>query len=122
MSGLWNQAFYLTGDDTLRVVDSGTSPLDVDNVLMVAWVMPTDLDVVADRGIVMNKSVAAACYLLSVSLCHAASAWSLLTRCSVLLGTAEKAPTSSVFRTARVRCKEPSDQAAGAGGVLRYLR
>ena len=43
MSGLWNQAFYLTGDDTLRVVDSGTSPLDVDNVLMVAWVMPTDL-------------------------------------------------------------------------------
>ena len=65
MSGLWNQAFYLTGDDTLRVVDSGTSPLDVDNVLMVAWVMPTDLDVVADRGIIMNKSVAAGCWLLA---------------------------------------------------------
>ena len=67
--GLRNQAFYLTADGGLRVVDSGTSPLDVDNVLMVAWVMPTE----ADHGIIMNKSVPAACCLLPISLCHAAS-------------------------------------------------
>ena len=124
VSGLWNQAFYLTGDDTLRVVDSGASPLDVDNVLMVAWVMPTDFDVVADRGIVMNKSVPAGWWLLAVfGVCSVVA--DLVARCCVLMlfavvcRAAGKARTSSVFTTAQVCCKEPSHQAAGAGGALR---
>jgi len=48
------------GDDTLHIADPGDSPLDVGAVLMVAWIMPSHLDVSADRGIIMNKSVAAA--------------------------------------------------------------
>jgi hypothetical protein len=48
-------------------VDNGASPLDVDNVLLLAWVMPTNLDVTADRGIIMNKSVS--CCLLAARLC-----------------------------------------------------
>ena len=61
VDGLRGQAFFFTGDDTLHIVDDGDSPLDVDAVLMVAWIMPSHLDVSADRGIIMNKSVAAAC-------------------------------------------------------------
>ena len=60
VDGLRGQAFFFTGDDTLHIVDDGDSPLDVDAVLMVAWIMPSHLDVSADRGIIMNKSVAAA--------------------------------------------------------------
>ena len=63
MSGLWGQAFYVSGDDTVRVVDSGESGLDVSSILMLAWVMPTHLDVSADRGIIMNKSVSFLCAL-----------------------------------------------------------
>ena len=59
VDGFAGLAFYLTGDDTIRVHDGGSSPLDVDNVLMLAWVMPTSWSTVADRGIIMNKSVAA---------------------------------------------------------------
>lgn len=55
VSGLWGQAFYVSGDDTVRVIDSGESGLDVSSVLMLAWVMPTHLDTTADRGIIMNK-------------------------------------------------------------------
>ena len=58
VDGFSGLAFYLSGDDTIRVHDGGSSPLDVDNVLMLAWVMPTDWATVADRGIIMNKSVA----------------------------------------------------------------
>ena len=35
--------------------DGEDSYLDVDNVLMLAWIMPAQLDVSADRGIIMNK-------------------------------------------------------------------
>ena len=48
-------AFHVHGEDGIRVVDDGSSPLDVDNVLMVAWLRPSVRDVPADRGIIMNK-------------------------------------------------------------------
>lgn len=55
VDGLWGQAFYFNGDDAVHVVDNGASPLDVDAVLMMAWIMPTHYATVADRGIIMNK-------------------------------------------------------------------
>ena len=73
VDGFSGLAFYLSGDDTIRVVDGGSSPLDVDNVLMLAWIMPTDWATVADRGIIMNKSVAPLPVLpsfLSLGVCH----------------------------------------------------
>ena len=48
-------AFHLFGEDGIRVTDGGSSPLDVDNVLMLAWLRPSVRDVPADRGIIMNK-------------------------------------------------------------------
>ena len=119
VDGLRGQAFFFTGDDTLHIPDDGDSPLDVDAVLMVAWIMPSHLDVSADRGIIMNKSVAAA-YLV-VMFSRLSSAVGCLVADPLLAAAwcaAEKAPTSTVSRTTRVRCKEPSDQAAGAGGAL----
>ena len=58
VDGFAGLAFYFNGDDTIRVHDHGSTALDVDNVLMLAWVLPTDWATVADRGIIMNKSVA----------------------------------------------------------------
>ena len=59
-NGEWVQspyglAFHLFGEDGIRVADGGASPLDVDNVLMLAWLRPSVRDVPADRGIIMNK-------------------------------------------------------------------
>ena len=114
VDGFSGLAFYLSGDDTIRVHDGGSSPLDVDNVLMLAWVMPTDWATVADRGIIMNKSVAPLPVFALVS-----QSWCVIAERLLLLPpVAEKAPTSTVCRTASVHCKEPSDQAAGAGGAL----
>ncbi len=57
VDGLYGLAFFFNGDDTIRVHDAGSSPLDVNNVLMVAWIMPSTWSFAADRGIIMNKSV-----------------------------------------------------------------
>lgn len=57
VDGMWGEAFYFNGDDTVHIVDNGASPLDVDSVLMLAWIMPTHYATVADRGIIMNKYV-----------------------------------------------------------------
>eukprot|EP01052_Picozoa_sp_SAG31_P013512 SAG31_NODE_812_length_11915_cov_64.697360_16_plen_273_part_01 len=58
VTGLRNDALFLDGDDAFVITDSGRTPLDVTNVLMMAWVMPSQYDVAADRGIVMNKESA----------------------------------------------------------------
>ena len=58
VTGHWGSAFFFDGDDALVVSDTGRSPLDVTQVLMMAWVMPSQYDVAADRGIVMNKESA----------------------------------------------------------------
>ena len=56
VTGLWSAAFYFDGDDAVLVPDTGAdSFLDVDTVLMLAWIMPAQLDVSGDRGIIMNK-------------------------------------------------------------------
>ena len=39
--GMNGDAMYLDGDDALVVRETGSGPLDVSNVLMVAWVMPS---------------------------------------------------------------------------------
>jgi len=55
VTSMYGLAFHLAGADGIRVVDDGASPLDIDNVLMLAWLRPSVRDVPADRGIVMNK-------------------------------------------------------------------
>ena len=56
VNGLWGAALFFDGDDAVLIPDSGTdSALDVDAVLMLAWIMPAQLDVSGDRGIIMNK-------------------------------------------------------------------
>ena len=57
--GLWGDAFFFDGDDVLVVVDSGagTSPLDPQLVLMMAWVFPSARGLTGGSGanIIMNK-------------------------------------------------------------------
>lgn len=55
VSSPYGMAFHLSGNDGIRVVDNGASPLDIGNVLMLAWIRPSHRDVPADRGIIMNK-------------------------------------------------------------------
>jgi hypothetical protein len=56
-------AAYFSGDDAVIVQDIGDTVLDVENVLMVAWIKPSDRNVgiggtlAVDRGIVMNKDL-----------------------------------------------------------------
>lgn len=42
-------------DDAIRIVDDGVSPLDVNQITMMAWVNPASCDAPHDRGIIMNK-------------------------------------------------------------------
>ena len=55
VTGAYGLAFHFSGDDAILVAESGDTVLDASNVLMLTWVMPTNRDVAADRGIVMNK-------------------------------------------------------------------
>jgi hypothetical protein len=57
--GRFGDAFFFSGDDAVLIAEAeGSHPLDVTAVLMMAWVMPSQYDVDADRGIVMNKESA----------------------------------------------------------------
>jgi hypothetical protein len=55
VTGKYGHAAHFSGDDVVVVKESGNTILDVKTVLMVAWIKPSDRDVAADRGIVMNK-------------------------------------------------------------------
>jgi hypothetical protein len=55
VTGKYGLAFHFSGDDTILVTKSGDTVLDASNVLMMAWIMPSQPDVMFEEGIVMSK-------------------------------------------------------------------